>query len=967
MSGLYISYNTILLAFTLPTTVQQANAILNQIGAEIVGGLPGAIGEVEGALVVRVPNTTHQQMISTLATLKSNSNVRVAVQDVLLEESAIPQGNGGSPTGWTWETNPSTTNWNLERIRAPQMWNLNAALQKENGSVQIAVLDTGFVTHPDLQIATSLGTSDHGTQVSGVLGATFNNQLGIDGVNPFVTILPTQTDATLGTTVAGRKSGGQIILNNFYTIVGIRKTINISLNYNWYLRNIDTNANTQSSIDARNVANEQGLYATLVLGSLFRPLPLAKRPFITVSAGNDNVVAFPTPQTARWSSPFTNAAIQYNQPNIIVVEGINDQVPVGRFSASNVGDGFVSAPAANITTTAANGSYITASGTSLAAPHIAGLAGYLFSLDPSLTVADIRQLISNSSVPVNGMAGYINSYAAVMSLDVLRGNKNVLKRLIDIDDGTLDGNQRTIISSANAANTDNNNDGIADAAVSSEQPLTITSTDFGSITSTAVVGEDVDNDGGVGDGTIDMSDFRRWRDWYAGANLSSGGLNGSASHFKKDVNSHPKAGINPTVDGNENTYARGDFNGDGGMASFTTTAVVPGFANPVTDLEVLQQSGLWQDSFYTTAHLSQLDNSGDLEIWIRDLYNLPGVVTVLSNVQGDPAGVDRIHTSGNPRHIYTLPPGTYTARIGAIDGAGNLVVGLKKQFTIAGGGDDQIWGPLVRLTPAPITLYNGPNDDCQRLQGQYGVDVRGLWNGSAPNIDIVNNQMAMYVNGSGFNVIERNKLNNWPLTVEAKSIRHCNFTQGQKGMGWEFDYGFTSNAIPEGFYTYIGDDVINIQDNRRRSRMWNLSNTTAPTGGLTCTGVPVNFTITSNFPGETTQSFSNVTVGANREILVRDQSTYTITATSADPNNTFNYNVNFGPNIPGFKDAKATYQAQQAWLHLFLIRSTSDSSCSSNLVAPNASNSQLVELNEFSMLSAPDKVSQPLNVERPKF
>ena len=50
-----------------------------------------------------------------------------------------------------------------------------------------------------------------------------------------------------------------------------------------------------------------------------------------------------------------------------------------------------------------------------------------------------------------------------------------MKMLIDIDDGTIDGNQRVHAESG---------------------------TDF--------VTEDSDGDGGRGDGTIDMSDFRRW-------------------------------------------------------------------------------------------------------------------------------------------------------------------------------------------------------------------------------------------------------------------------------------------------------------------------------------------------------------------------------------------------------------------------------------------------------------------------
>jgi hypothetical protein len=76
----------------------------------------------------------------------------------------------------------------------------------------------------------------------------------------------------------------------------------------------------------------------------------------------------------------------------------------------------------------------------------------------------------------------------------------ILHHSNQFDDGTLDGNQRV------------------DPGTGADYTI-----------------EDADGDGGLGDGQIDMSDFRRWRDWLLLVD-SSPSLDGSASHPKKDVN-----------------------------------------------------------------------------------------------------------------------------------------------------------------------------------------------------------------------------------------------------------------------------------------------------------------------------------------------------------------------------------------------------------------------------------------------
>ena len=92
----------------------------------------------------------------------------------------------------------------------------------------------------------------------------------------------------------------------------------------------------------------------------------------------------------------------------------------------------------------------------------------------------------------------------------------MLKMLVDIDDGTRDGNTRVEAGTA-----------------------------------TTFLNEDGDGDGGMGDGKVDMADFRRFRDWVLEAvpeqftepaNDERILLDGAADHPKRDLNGN---GVTP--------------------------------------------------------------------------------------------------------------------------------------------------------------------------------------------------------------------------------------------------------------------------------------------------------------------------------------------------------------------------------------------------------------------------------------
>jgi len=675
LPGVPLSYNTLVLVFEMGTTVAEADALLDAIGAEIVGGIAGVEGEAEGILYLRVPTAGHQAMIDLLARLRADPLVKYAVQDGLLATTLEPGPNGGTPAGWTWQATPAGGNWGMERIRAPQLWNLNGAVAKSGRTTPTGVLDVGFAnSHEDLVYDQNLtvGTQDdHGTHVAGTVAATFDNGVGVDGVNPFVElVVNAPAFSGSGAAMNVRTSWGQQMSSGFFGLLDARDdvvVVNASLGYNWGRAGINQNTSTA----VQDLVEDQG--AIFALAELIYVLLGEDLPLFVVSAGNDsNDISDGSGgfvlMEARWGSPFAYAGIELDMPNIIVVESVaNAGGSAGgatRSGFSNLG-GDISAPGSSVLSTSWSSGNPTAfyesmSGTSMAAPHVTGLVSYMLALDPTLLHSEIVALLDANSVAVAGGASpRIDAFATAMDIDRIQGGDAVLRMLLDIDDGTPDGNQRILL------------------------PPTPPISDF--------TGEDADGDGGIGDGDIDMSDFRRWRDWLLQVENPGGlMLDGSAGHPKKDVNG------NGSVESaaQENVYPRGDFNGDGQL-SRSATRFVPGRVDAtVTDLAVLQE--LFSDPDYSASQLPGLIDSADIEIWPVACLARPDVVSVTSSIRvtGTSTPIEtRSHAADDgPRQVYTAPvhPSGYTARIEAKDAGGATLFSAEQAFA-ATLGSDALW------------------------------------------------------------------------------------------------------------------------------------------------------------------------------------------------------------------------------------------------------------------------------------
>ncbi|TYR81327.1 peptidase S8 [Priestia megaterium] len=265
-----------------------------------------------------------------------------------------------------------------QNIQAPSAWDVT----RSSSDIKIAILDTGVqLDHPDLAAKLLPGVNfadgnfvpndrnGHGTHVAGIAAAVTNNNLGVAGTAPLASILPARVLDDSGNGLLSNIANGIVYAANEGAEV-----INLSLGA------------PQGSTTLQNAVN----YAW------------NKGSVLIAAAGNDGSTAITYP--AYYS-------------NVIAVASTDSSNQKSVFS--NYGTWVeVAAPGSNILSTYIGGYYAYLSGTSMASPHAAGLAGLLAA--QGRTNVQIRHTIQNTCDPIPGTGTYwiygkINADQAVRS------------------------------------------------------------------------------------------------------------------------------------------------------------------------------------------------------------------------------------------------------------------------------------------------------------------------------------------------------------------------------------------------------------------------------------------------------------------------------------------------------------------------------------------------------------------------
>ncbi len=281
--------------------------------------------------------------------------------------------------------------WGLAKISAQSVWtNFTAG----DGSVIVADIDTGIdYTHPDLAanawrnpleipgnhidddgngyvddvngIDTANHDSDpmddqgHGTHTAGTIAAAGNNNLGVVGVNWNAKVLACKF---LDSSGYGTDAGAIECFNYIVALRNRGENIRVSSNSWGSQRGSSPPAPAlMAAIDAAGVAGIVNVFG----------------------AGNDG--------TDNDSSPFDPAS--YPSTSIISVASSGSSDRRSFFSNYGATSVDVAAPGENILSTYPGNDYQSLSGTSMATPHVAGVAALLARMDPTLSVAAIKGLI----------------------------------------------------------------------------------------------------------------------------------------------------------------------------------------------------------------------------------------------------------------------------------------------------------------------------------------------------------------------------------------------------------------------------------------------------------------------------------------------------------------------------------------------------------------------------------------------
>lgn len=324
--------------------------------------------------------------------LQALPGVAAASHHYLTDQPLAAEPDDAEYDDWD-ENNPDGNNWGLEYIKAPSAWDVSTG----SSSVTVGVIDVDFdKRHTDLDdnIVSTAGsrtknerTQGHGTHVAGTIGAEGNNGKGVAG-------LAWKTSLRLYDYIGFSSSLSSPVRAQEAMIQAARdgaRIVNKSLQ--WIDNNECGKPGTADTL--QKVAENNAILGRAILAA-----QLEGRDVLWVfAAGNEC-------RDAKYASP---ASLTFNFPlNTITVASVGRNGLLSSFS--NTGSLVtVAAPGEDILSTMprscpipflpifCNDEYGMKSGTSMAAPHVAGLAALIMSNHPDFAASRVKSCILSAA------------------------------------------------------------------------------------------------------------------------------------------------------------------------------------------------------------------------------------------------------------------------------------------------------------------------------------------------------------------------------------------------------------------------------------------------------------------------------------------------------------------------------------------------------------------------------------------
>jgi subtilisin family serine protease len=326
-----------------------------------------------------------------IATLKRQGKVRYAEPNYIVHATLVPNDPSFGQL-WGLQNTGQNVNGTVGTagadIKAVPAWNISTG----SPSVVVGVVDTGIdYTHPDLAAnvwsnpggvgGCAVGThgfnaitntcdpmddNNHGSHVSGTIGAVGNNGVGVAGINWTTSLMGLKFLNSAGSgTTAGAISAMDFAVNAKIAGVNVR-----ALNNSW-----GGGGFSQALLDEINKAGANNILFVAAAGN---------------NASNNDAVAF--------------YPASYGAANEIAVAATTQTDALASFSNYGANSVQLGAPGTNILSTVVGGGYSYFNGTSMATPHVTGSAALVLS-KCAQTTAQVKTTLMNNVDPIPALSG----------------------------------------------------------------------------------------------------------------------------------------------------------------------------------------------------------------------------------------------------------------------------------------------------------------------------------------------------------------------------------------------------------------------------------------------------------------------------------------------------------------------------------------------------------------------------------
>jgi subtilisin family serine protease len=436
----------VIVRFRKGTTAEKTSAPQFAVLRASDGDISAEVTEFEGSEIVsglRLARVSPEDTLTAVEAFNSRADVLYAEPNYILRSHALPNDprfgeqwglrNTGQ-VGINDATGQQQAGTPGADIDAELAWNITTG----NRSVVVGVIDSGIdINHPDLRDniwrnpgevagnnidddgngfiddingwdfyhndasvydgASGDNTTDaHGTHVAGTIGAVGNNGVGVTGVNWQVSVMPIKFLGKECTPLPScdppASGGGANVLGSLgaynYARTMRQRGVNLRVLNNSY----GGGGKSQATLDAIRALNDVGIL------------------FVT-SAGNDPLD----------SGSFPHYPSNYDVPNVIAVAATNRFDDLAFFSTFGARTVSIGAPGRSILSTFPNNTYASLSGTSMASPHVAGVAALVLAANPGISAQNLRGVLAYTGDVLPALQGKtttgrrLNAYNAFLS------------------------------------------------------------------------------------------------------------------------------------------------------------------------------------------------------------------------------------------------------------------------------------------------------------------------------------------------------------------------------------------------------------------------------------------------------------------------------------------------------------------------------------------------------------------------